>query len=153
MRPLEMYWLGFVQDRDDQSTLVHSYIGRHRVRVSDFDSPGSLGLKRLDKLIVQIAEQNCVKARALSHYFEAMKRSFEQIARVLKKGGTVVCVIGDSRCGGILVPTSNFVVALVDDHFLLKHRFSYALRNHYMQYGLRNGDGIKQENVLISKPR
>jgi hypothetical protein len=35
----------------------------------------------------------------------------------------------------------------------LTKRFSYAIRNQSMQYGLWNGDGIKEEHVLIFKLR
>jgi hypothetical protein len=150
---LEMYWLRFLRNDPNDSILVHSYIGRHRVRSSDFTRTNCLGVKRLDKLLGDIGKLDHVKARAVRHYFETIRKSFEQIARVVAKNGTVVCVIGDSRCCNIRVPTTDFLVALVDDYFSLHHRFSYALRNHYMQYGLRNGDGIKQESVLILKPR
>ncbi len=150
---LELYWLGLLRNHADHSTLVHSYIGRHRVRAADFKASDATGLKQLDKLLAKIGQLDHIKGRTLQHYFEAMTCSFRQIAHVMTKNGTVVCVIGDSRCCGIRVPTTEFLVALIDDHFSLKHRFSYALRNHYMQYGLRNGDGIKQENVLILKPK
>ena len=53
----------------------------------------------------------------------------------------------------MLFPIADFIAELASDHFLLNNRFSYALRNHSIQYGFWNGDGIKQEHLLVMKPK
>ena len=71
----------------------------------------------------------------------------------MARHGTMICVIGDSLCCGVPIATSNFLAEIAEENFQLQNRFAYAIRNHYMQYGLWNGDGIKQEHVLVLKPR
>ena len=150
---LEMYWLGFVNSPTEHVTLAHTYIGRKLVRVSDWNQEVDFGLKALDNCLSQIEEYDPVRARGVRHYFHSMKQFFEEVAQVVRKTGTVVCVIGDSKCCDVAIPTADILVEMASENFRVNRRFSYALRNHYMQYGLWNGDGIKEEHVLIFKPR
>ncbi len=148
---LELYWLGFVDNPDEHVELTHSYIGRKLVRKCDWNEQMTFGIKRLDACIERIAEKDPVRGRGIRHYFYSMRKVLAQFPKVVKDGGTVVCVIGDSRCCNVEIPTADFITDLAGDHLRLKNRFSYAVRNHYMQYGLWNGDGIKQEHVLVLK--
>ena len=150
---LEMYWLGLVQNQAEHINLTHTYIGRRLVRASDWNEEVEFGIKALDDTLGQIAIQDVHKARTVRNYFHSMKNVFEQLYAVMKRTGTLVCVIGNSVCCKVPIPTADFIAELASDHFILKNRFSYALRNHYMQYGLWNGDGIKQEHVLVMKPK
>jgi hypothetical protein len=150
---LELYWLGFVGNPCEHVALTHSYIGRKLVRESDWNEQITLGIEGLDACIGRIADKDPVKARAVRHYFYSMRQVLAQFPGVVEKGGTVICVIGDSKCCNVRIPTADFIAELASDRMRLKNRFSYALRNHYMQYGLWNGDGIKQEHVLVFKPR
>jgi len=150
---LEMYWLGLVHNPAEQVALTHTYIGRKLVRASDWDEHVDFGIRRLSDTLDQIADRDLNKARTVRHYFYSMSRIFAALSGVVKKTGTVIFVIGDSVCCKVPIATADFIAELAIEHFELKKRFSYALRNHYMQYGLWNGDGIKQEHALILKPR
>jgi DNA methylase len=150
---LEMFWLGLVDDSDEHSSLAHSYIGRHLVRVKDSSRSTEFGVRRLDGVLRSVGQLNATRARTLGNYFDSMQKSFAQLHCVVRKNGNVVCVVGDSRCCGIPIPTSDLIVSLVGEQFSLQNRFAYAVRNHYMQYGLRNGDGIREENVLVFRRR
>ncbi len=149
---LEMYWLGFVKDAAEHIALGHQYLGRRLVRVADWDESESFGIKELNKILQKIAKRDPHKARTVHHYFKSMSQVMTVSKKVLKPSGTLVCVIGDSVCCGVSIPTADFVARLAQENFTLQNRFSYALRNHHMQYGLWNGDGIKQEHVLVMKP-
>ena len=150
---LEMYWLSLVNDQTEHIILTHTYIGRKLVRISDWSEILEFGVKPLDDTLHRIAEYDVTKARTVNHYFYSMGQVFNELKWVMKRGGTLVCVIGNSVCCKISIPTADFIVALASEHFELKKRFSYALRNHSMQYGLWNGDGIKEEHVLIMKSK
>lgn len=150
---LEMYWLGFIKNPVEHVALAHTYIGRKLVRAPDWDEPVDFGIKRLDVALGRIAKEDINKARTVRHYFYAMQEVFTALVRVVRKTATIVCVVGDSACCKIPIATADFIPELAVEHFILKTRFSYALRNHYMQYGLWNGEGIKQECVLVFKPR
>ncbi|OGO36761.1 MAG: hypothetical protein A2W35_04855 [Chloroflexi bacterium RBG_16_57_11] len=148
-----MYWLGLVENQVEHINLTHTYIGRRLVRASDWNEEVEFGIKALDNTLDQIATQDIHKARTVKNYFHSMKNVFDQLNTVMKRTGTIVCVIGNSVCCKVSIPTADFIAELTSDHFVLKNRFSYAIRNHYMQYGLWNGDGIKQEHVLVMKPK
>lgn len=150
---LEMYWLGIVQNPAEHTLLTHTYIGRKLVRINDWDEHSDFGIRKLDGILGRINECDPHRARSVRHYFSSMDLVLTMISEVMKRSGTLVCVIGDSECCKIRIPTSEFISEIASEHFVLQKRFSYALRNHHMQYGLWNGQGIKQEHVLIMKPR
>lgn len=150
---LEMYWLDIVQTPAEHITLTHKYIGRKLVRVNDWKEDTNLGISKLDRTLQLIDNCDPHRGRSVRHYFSSMARVFKAVSIAMKTTGTLVCVIGDSECCGIRVTTSDFIAEVASEHFELQKRFSYALRNHYMQYGLWNGEGIKQEHVLVMKPR
>jgi hypothetical protein len=150
---LELYWLGLIQNQDEHIALTHKYIGRKLVRSSDWDEEVDFGIRELDRTLCRIADHDPIKARTVRHYFYSMMKMFGELAEVVGRAGTIVCVIEDSVCCKVPIATAKFIAELASEHFELKQRFSYALRNYYMQYGLWNGDGIKQENVLVFKPR
>jgi len=150
---LEMYWLGMIRSPAEHVALTHTYIGRKLVRASDWDEKVEFGIEQLDDTLHQIMDRDPKKARTVRHYFYSMWEIFGALNQVVKRSGTVVCVIGNSVCCQVPIPTVDVIAELAADHFKIKNRFSYALRNHYMQYGLWNGDGIKQEYVLVMKPR
>lgn len=150
---LEMYWMGFIDSAAQQIELAHTYVGRKVVRASDWNDQTSLGITGLDSRLKMITERDPARARAVRHYFYSMSKFFQSLAENMKRTGTFVCVIGNSKCCDVEIPTADIFADIAEDSFALERRFSYAVRNHYMQYGLWNGDGIKQEHVLIFKPR
>jgi hypothetical protein len=144
-----MYWLGLVDSRTEYVELAHSYVGRERVRERDWDLEQRLGIHELDRVLNTVAETSKHRARALGRYFWSMSCVFEELAGIIEDRGILVCAIGDSVCSGVPVATTDFLSELASRHFVLENRFSYVLRNRYMQYPLRNGKGIRQENVLV----
>lgn len=150
---LEMYWLGFVQNQEQHIKLTHSYLGRRRVRIPDWDDYGDFGIKDLDQTLAKIAERNHSKARTLRHYFWSMSRVFAELKKITKRGGTLICATGDSVSYGLPIATTRFLTEFATEHFFLQNCFSYAVRNHYMQYPLRFGRGIRQEHILVFKRR
>ena len=150
---LELYWLGFVTSPTQHTSLTHTYIGRKLVRVSDCDEEKDFGIAALERRLKRIEDCDPSRARSVRHYFHSMREFFAALVQVVRKNGTVVCIIGDSQCCNVRIPTADFIAEIASEHFELESRFSYALRNHYMQYGLWNGNGIKQEHVLVFKPR
>lgn len=148
---LEMYWMGFVKSPAEQIKLAHTYVGRNLVRETDWNDKTDFGIKSLDNGLAKMAERDPVRARGVRHYFYSMAEFFEVLSQKVKRTGTIVCIIGNSTCCDVPIPTADILAEIASERFVLNRRFSYALRNHYMQYGLWNGDGIKQEHVLVFK--
>lgn len=149
---LEMYWLGYVNNPSEHIELSHDYIGRIYVRVNDWTEDYKFGIEDLDKTLDTIREKNSHKARTVHNYFHFMREAFTSIRKIMNKRGTFVCVIGNSVCCEVEINTAEYISKLVSNEFELNNKFSYVLQNHSMGYSLWNGDGIKQENVLVFKP-
>jgi hypothetical protein len=150
---LEMYWLGLVQSPDEHLALSHTYVGRRRVRLVDWDECGEFGIQRLDRTLLDVSERSRTRARALRHYFWSMSNVLGEIHGLVESQGKLVCAIGDSVCCQTHIATTEFVAELAAPYFSLDKQFAYVVRNHYMQYPLRNGAGIRRENILVFTPR
>lgn len=150
---LEMFWLGLVKSVDELVELSHVYIGRNYVRVNDWTEQRDFGIKDLDDTISHVRKLNHHKGRTVHNYFYSLNETFRHLNNVMAKRGTMVFVIGDSVCCGIPIRTAHFLIEIAQEHFKLQNHFSYGIQNHHMGYGLWNGEGIKQEHVLIFKPR
>lgn len=146
---LEMYWLGLVENQSEQITLTHSYIGRKLVRLSDWDEKILFEIPQLDKTIKKVEKADGAKGRTVRHYFYSMDKFFESLANAIPSKANVICVVGNSVCCKIPINTSGFISDLSGQYLQVKKQFSYAIRNHHMQYGLWNGDGIKEEHVIV----
>ena len=150
---LEMYWLRFVKSQEEHVVLKNKYLGRGDVRESDWHEQELFGISKLDAAVKAIEKGDSRKARAVHHYFAHMREFFTCLRKIVSRRATVVVVIGDSLCCNVPVATATHVRMLAESHFKVANRFSYALRNHYMQYCLRNSKGIREEHVLTLKPR
>lgn len=150
---LEMYWLDLIRDREEFISLTHKYIGRKLVRERDWSERPHFDIPLLDETIKKIGLVDPHKARTVQHYFSSMRSAIEEFHKVLTKNGTMICIVGNSLCCRVPIRTADFFTELASTNFKLVNRFSYAIRNRYMQYGLWNGDGVKEEHVLVLKPR
>ena len=144
---LEMYWLNLVSDPSSHNALARTYIGSAN-GVGRRTDLRKFGIAKLDRALARISEIDISRAIRLERYFASMEKFLFELARVTRKNADVICVIGNSTSGGIEVQTAPFVRELAFEHFELKSQFAYAIQNHYMQYGLRNGRGIREEMVL-----
>jgi hypothetical protein len=145
---LEMYWLNLVPNSISHTALARSYIGYRNLAGRRINRLRDFGIKRLDRMLGKIRNVSIPRAISLERYFASMQKFLFELARVTAKHADVICVIGNSTCAGIEVPTASFVRDLGMEHFQLKSQFAYAIQNHHMQYMLRNGQGIREEVVL-----
>ena len=150
---LELFWLSHVKSASEHVQLSHRYLGRNYVRVGDWRNATAFGLEGLDAVIDEVAKRDIHRARAIHHYFFHMSEALREVRTVMKPSGTLVVVVGNSTCGGVPIRTADYLIELTGGSFRLDYRFSYAIRNHYMQYGLWNGTGIRKEHVLVFKAR
>jgi DNA modification methylase len=150
---LEMYWLDLIPETSSHVALSRSYIGYRNLVGRRTNRLREFGISKLDRVLKRIDESSFARAISLERYFSAMERFFYELARVTQKNADVICVIGNSTCAEVEVPTSMIVTDLASDQFYLKSTFSYAIQNHHMQYGLRNGNGIREEMVLSFRRR
>lgn len=145
---LELYWLNLVPDSNSHNALSRSYIGYRNLAERRLNELRYFGIKRLDHILARISEAGLSRAISLERYFASMQKFLFELARITERNADVICVIGNSTCAGIEVPTAMIVRELGSEHFELRSEFTYAIQNHYMQYMLRNGRGIREEVVL-----
>ena len=150
---LEMYWLKKVSSQEQYVDITHRYIGRNLVRQRDWDETVTFGISGLDTMLNKISAINPRKSRTIRHYFVSMEKAFIELHNIISKRGIFICIIGDSVCCNIPIHTADFIAELALPHYTLVNRFSYAVRNHSMQYGLWNGDGIKEETILVFRAK
>lgn len=150
---LEMYWLDLVPDTASHVELSRSYVGHRNLALRQASELRHFGIAKLDRALQRISKLSRARAISLERYFASMEKFFYELARVTERGADAICVIADSTCAGVDVPTSNIATELASDQFTLKSRFRYAIQNHHMQYGLRNGNGIREETVLTFRRR
>jgi DNA modification methylase len=148
---LEMFWLDLVETQSEHQTIARSYIGNNHTGSRQCKAPRKFGIRSLDRLLSSLSDIDTQRALSLERYFASMQKFFYEAALITHKNASLICFIGDSTCAGREVRTSDFIPELAKEHFVLRSRFSYAIQNHYMQYGLRNGKGIREEVVLQFK--
>ena len=150
---LEMYWLNLVDGQNTHAALSRSYIGHRNMAEGRSNCLREFGITPLDRLLQRIGDLSFKRAVALERYFASIEKFIYELARVTEMNADFVCVIGNSTCAGLEVRTASFIQELASEHFQLRSSFAYAIQNHHMQYGLRNGRGIREEVVLVFKRR
>lgn len=150
---LEHFWLNFVHSGADHATLSHQYIGRARVLSHEGTIQYTSSSRVLTGLLRRIEAKDHAAAAAVSRYFMDMQCAFVSLRAHLNDAAYCVCVVGDSTRCGIRVPTADILAELALESFSPVQRFKYAVRNHSMHYGLRNGHGIREEHVLVLKSK
>ena len=150
---LEMYWLGLVTRPAEHVELSHQYIGRSRVRTTESSPETTAWSSELRSTLGGIGERDGHARASIEHYFSSMERVIQAVSEISSRSTAIIIVVGDSTCKGVPVHTAEFLVDLATPHLKLENRFGYAIRNHYMQYGLRNGTGIRTESVLVFSKR
>ncbi len=150
---LEMYWLGMVNSHEDRLTLAPRYLGRTLVRRSNarlrcrFESP------YVQRLIAHARRISASRERVVTHYCASMQRALEHIARVLKRNGRAVFVVGNSKWNGRRVRATRLLTDLARDHFEVLETLTYVTRNRYMSYERHNGANVNREYALVLKKK
>lgn len=118
---LEMYWLGFVKEREEYFSLDKKVIGTERLGVKEYDSVHLTGYKNIDKTIRQIYNTGNFKmSKVVARYFEDMNKVFKEMHRVLLPQGYVVIKISDSLVRKVRVPTHEFFIEIAGKNGLKK---------------------------------
>lgn len=149
---LEMGWLGFIKNQKEYLTLDKTLTGTERLYKEDLMNIPLTGLKLLDKQINKLQNTGHSKmAKVVSMYFNDMKGSFQEMRRVLKKGGHIVVKISDSSVRDQKINTSKHLIDIAEglgfktianfkDSFDPNSRSLLTARNSYS--GIMNHDWI-----------
>jgi hypothetical protein len=148
---LEMYWLGLIASASDRLAILPRYIGRHNISLSQLREEGEGGVIR-SKLGRQWHRRLAVEypntARNLLHYSLSMARVPDRFLEVVRPGGRVIVVVGDSQIRGQPFSTGKLIGELAPKQLALGNVLWYPIENRYMSYSRQNGASIKMEQVL-----
>jgi len=150
---LEMYWLNLVRSQDDRLALIRQYIGRERVRVDNPRLRWQTSSPYLNRLLDHAAKISPYRERALHHYCSSMHSALKQFAKVLKKDGLAVIVVGNSKWNGRRVRPTKLIEELASENFDTLERLTYRTRNRYMSYSRHNGADIDKEYVIALRKK
>ena len=147
---LEMYWLGLTPTRKDRLELLHQYIGRSRVAAgSPYLGESIEDLPYCRRIHSKMSSLSPNRANSFKHYVVAMRRSLGNLAKMLRHGGKLVLVVGDSTWNDQVIRSSDVLYEVARDDFVLSERYWYPIRNRHMSYSRHNGASIEKENVLV----
>jgi hypothetical protein len=147
---LEMFWHAPKMDQAERLKLKRLYIGQYQVSSSMIDMAEAIDLDpRTERLALKIEDRNEQRGRAFRHYFSSMKEIFLAASYRVKKGGSIVVVIGNGRVGGDVIPTGKLLAQEFSPFATLTRVITYPIRNRYMTYERRNQASIAQEQILV----
>ena len=119
LRPY-MYWLGYLADARGAGELDWQAIGgtwgSATARVGKW-SPGALGpvpFAGFEPLIARIAEHSSLLSRYVHKYFQDMVEHCRALSVVMRRGGQIHYIVGNSKFYEVLVPVEQIFVALFE---------------------------------------
>ncbi len=108
---LELFWLGLV-DRETLLKLDKNQIGGENHAVLNYKNLQHTGYQNIDKIIKRLFSINKKSSYIVYKYFFNMEKSIKEYARVLKKGGHCVIIIGNNTVRGVKIPIDKTLIEI-----------------------------------------
>lgn len=145
---LEMYWLGLW--KGPLADLKRIYIGNEQVRSKEYSTLRQCGNPRLDEILIKIYEKDKKRSYIVYKFFVDMRRNFQEVWRVLKRGGRYVVVVGDNVIRKIQVPTHKFLMDVAPEvGFNLEEHFGSLIVRR--PHDMRETEKIEADWVIVFK--
>jgi tRNA G10 N-methylase Trm11 len=113
----ELALLGFIKSPEEYKKLVRSTFRSHVE--SNLDSVPKTSFPDVEKILksLKITDKNNPKIpHMIAGYFEDMKSVLLELRRVVKLGGRVVFVVGNTRWGGVVVPVDHLLAQIAEEN-------------------------------------
>lgn len=157
---LEMYWLGYVKNTDEYSSLSKLMLGNDRVTKLEYENISKTNYTEINKIVEEIRKVSHKNAYIVSKYFNDMEKIIVKMNKLLTDNGKVVLKISDSNVKKIKVETGKFLTIIAEHHgfklntvFLdkIQNRSLTTARNTYSDIILNDyiiiWDKVGKENV------
>ena len=157
---LEMYWLGYVKNTDEYSSLSKLMLGNDRVTKLEYENISKTNYTEINKIVEEIRKVSHKNAYIVSKYFNDMEKIIVKMNKLLTDNGKVVLKISDSNVKKIKVETGKFLTLIAEHHgfklntvFLdkIQNRSLTTARNTYSDIILNDyiiiWDKVGKENV------
>jgi hypothetical protein len=118
LRPY-MYWLGHLRERRDAGELDWQAIGgtwgAATVRVGKWRpaAPDAVPYAGFQRILERIAEQSPLLSRYVEKYFHDMAQHCRSLRSVVRSGGSVHYIVGNSKFYDVLLPVEQIFAALL----------------------------------------
>ena len=111
---LSLGWLGLCSS-DDLIERKEESIGREEFRKIDYIKLPQTGLRAADRILVEIHNENPVRATIASTYLREMRESIEEVWRHLKVGGYFVLVAANNQICGREFKTQHYLRMIAEE--------------------------------------
>jgi DNA modification methylase len=110
---LNIGWLG-LSSSTDLKELDRKTIGCERLRKKDYSELKLTDIKAADSKLKRLYKKNPERTAIASNYINDMKRTIDEMKRVLKKNGVVLFIVGNNSVCGEIFKSSQYLL----DYFL-----------------------------------
>ncbi len=145
---LEMYWLGVV---DDIAKLDGKVVGTSRAYVKEYRPwEPATSIAELRHVLWELMEREKKSAYIVYKYFDDMRQNFEEVNRVLKRGGRYCMVVGENTFRKVRIPTHLILARIaVRAGFEVKQRYSYDVINRHLDIPRWNNSRIERDHIFV----
>lgn len=145
---LEMFWCDLVKDI---SELDGRIVGTSRAYVSEYRPwEPRTGIPEIRSVMDELMEKEKKSAYIVYKYFDDMRRSFEEVNRVLKRNGRYCMVAGENTFQKVRIPTYSILSKIAARAgFELEDAFVYDVINRHLDIPRWNDSRIERDYILV----
>ena len=145
---LEMYWLGLI---NETAGLDSRIVGTARAYVADYGSwKPRTNLPELDSILTELMSKDKKSAYVVYKYFDEMRKSFDEVNRVLRRNGRYCMVVGENTFRRVRIPTYRVLAAVAHrSGFDLEKTFMYDVINRHLDIPRWNDSRIERDYILV----
>ena len=145
---LEMYWLGLINETADLDSRI---VGTTRAYVADYGSwEPRTSLPELSRVIAELIAKDKKSAYVVYKYFDEMRKSFDEVNRVLRRNGRYCMVVGENTFRRVRIPTYRILAAVAHrSGFELEGTFMYDVINRHLDIPRWNDSRIERDYILV----
>jgi len=145
---LEMYWLDIMAIDPELDKRI---VGTIKAYANEYNnwSPGGI-LPEIDSLVRKVAESDQKSGYILHRYFVDMRKSFDEMHRVLCSDGAYCVVAGENMLKKTKIPTFKLLRLLaMDVGFKSEAVFDYDIINRHLDVPRWNNSAIQQDHIIV----
>ena len=113
---LEMYWLEYLKNQAEYSSLAKIMVGNDKVAKKDIDDKLLTPYPEINEKIQELREIDSKNAYIVAKYFIDMEKVIKNMHLMLKDKGKVVVKISESKVKKIKIDTGKFLTLIAENN-------------------------------------
>ena len=113
---LEMYWLEYLKNQAEYSSLAKIMVGNDKVAKKDIDDKLLTPYPEINEKIQELREIDSKNAYIVAKYFIDMEKVIKNMNIMLKNKGKVVVKISESKVKKIKIDTGKFLTLIAENN-------------------------------------